>query len=55
MPVEIPSPPSVSVIIPVWNSPSLIEKCLTAVLAQSYPQDSYEVLVVDNGSSDNTA
>lgn len=47
--------PFVSVIIPVWNSPDLIAKCLTALGAQTYPRDRFEVLVVDNASTDSTA
>jgi glycosyltransferase involved in cell wall biosynthesis len=47
--------PFISVVIPVWNSPDLIAKCLTAIGAQTYPRDRYEVLVVDNGSTDETA
>jgi glycosyltransferase involved in cell wall biosynthesis len=46
--------PFISVIIPVWNSPSLIRECLEALEAQTYPRDAYEVLVVDNGSTDAT-
>lgn len=46
--------PFISVIIPVWNSPSLIRSCLEAIEAQTYPRESYEVLVVDNGSTDAT-
>jgi glycosyltransferase involved in cell wall biosynthesis len=46
--------PFVSVIIPVWNSPELIQKCLRAVTAQTYPADRFEVLVVDNASTDAT-
>lgn len=47
--------PFISVIIPVWNSPELLAKCLTALAAQSYPRDRFEVVVVDNGSTDSTA
>jgi glycosyltransferase involved in cell wall biosynthesis len=46
--------PFVSVIVPVWNSPALIRTCLQALLAQSYPADRREILVVDNGSTDGT-
>jgi glycosyltransferase involved in cell wall biosynthesis len=46
--------PFVSVVIPVWNSPALLAKCLTAVGAQNYPRERFEVLVVDNGSTDET-
>jgi glycosyltransferase involved in cell wall biosynthesis len=47
--------PFISVIIPVWNSPDLIAKCLRAIGAQTYPRKQYEVLVIDNGSTDETA
>ena len=47
--------PFISVIIPVWNSPDLLAKCLAALAVQSYPRERYEVLVVDNGSTDSTA
>jgi glycosyltransferase involved in cell wall biosynthesis len=46
--------PFISVVIPVWNSPDLLAKCLAAIAAQTYPRDRYEVLVVDNGSTDET-
>ena len=44
----------VSVIIPVFNDPR-IETCILSVLAQDYPEDLYEVIVVDNNSDDATA
>jgi glycosyltransferase involved in cell wall biosynthesis len=47
--------PFISVVIPVWNSPELIAKCLAAIGSQTYPRDRFEVLVVDNGSTDETA
>lgn len=47
--------PLVSVIIPVWNSPRLIHDCLAAIERQTLPRDRFEILVVDNGSTDGTA
>lgn len=44
--------PKISVIIPAYNSEKTLEKCLRSVLYQDY--DDYEVIVVDNNSSDNT-
>lgn len=44
--------PEVSVIIPTWNTGSFIRETLDSVLNQTF-QD-WEVLVVDNGSEDNT-
>ncbi|MEL7227372.1 MAG: glycosyltransferase [Cyanobacteria bacterium J06576_12] len=45
----------VSVIIPVYNDPKGLQKCLEALDNQSYPKTDYEVLVVDNGSSKSPA
>jgi len=44
-----------SVIVPVWNSPALIEKCLNALERQTFPRERFEIIVVDNGSTDETA
>lgn len=46
--------PLVSVIMPVRNERSFIGRSLGAVLAQDYPAQSLEVLVVDGMSSDGT-
>lgn len=46
--------PSVSVVVPVRNSPRRIASCIEALLTQSYPKDRAQLLVVDNDSSDNT-
>ena len=40
----------VSVIVPVWNDPDGIRRCLARLAIQSLAQARYEVLVVDNGS-----
>lgn len=47
------SQPLVSCIIVTFNSEKYIEKCLKALLKVTYK--SYEIIVVDNGSTDNTA
>jgi glycosyltransferase involved in cell wall biosynthesis len=44
--------PFASVIIPVFNDPERLAECLERLEAQTYPQDIYEVLVVDNGSTE---
>jgi cellulose synthase/poly-beta-1,6-N-acetylglucosamine synthase-like glycosyltransferase len=49
------SQPTVSVIVPVRDGESTIAGCLDAILAAGYPADRREVLVVDNGSTDDTA
>jgi len=47
--------PFVSVIIPMRNEAGTIGALLGGVLAQDYPADRYEVLVVDGESSDDSA
>ncbi len=42
--------PLVSVIIPVYNDAGCLQRCLDALDKQTYPQNLYEVIVVDNGS-----
>ncbi len=49
------SDPLISVIIPAWNAEATIGKCLDALAAQSFPGERFEVIVVDNGSTDRTA
>jgi len=44
-----------SVIIPAYNAENLLQRCLKALESQTIPQDTYEVIVVDDGSSDGTA
>ncbi len=45
----------ITIIIPARNEESNIAACLDSVCNQSYPKDLYEVLVVDDHSTDNTA
>ncbi len=45
----------VSVIIPVLNNLEGLSKTLVALDNQTYPQELYEVIVVDNGSKENWA
>ncbi|MBK6281202.1 MAG: glycosyltransferase family 2 protein [Gammaproteobacteria bacterium] len=39
-----------TVIVPVYNDPDGIERCLDALAVQSWPADRFDVIVVDNGS-----
>ena len=43
-----------TVIVPVWNGAATIRSCLESLDRQSFPRDRYEIIVVDNGSSDGT-
>jgi len=44
----------ISIVIPVYNGEKYIERCIRSLLGQDYPSCAYEILVVDNNSSDNT-
>jgi glycosyltransferase involved in cell wall biosynthesis len=43
-----------SVIIPTYNYGQFINEAINSVLCQDYPQDEIEIIVVDDGSNDNT-
>jgi len=46
--------PLVSVVITTKNEEKNIENCLKSVLAQGYPRERIEIIVVDNNSTDKT-
>ncbi|MGH7894883.1 MAG: glycosyltransferase [Candidatus Binatia bacterium] len=46
--------PHISIVVPVLDRAGMIAGLLDSLLALDYPQDRYEVIVVDNGSSDGT-
>ncbi|MFL5757570.1 MAG: glycosyltransferase family 2 protein, partial [Chloroflexota bacterium] len=48
------APLKVSVVVPVYNPGRAIEPCIASVLGQSLPRHDYEVLFVDDGSTDET-
>ena len=46
--------PFISVVIPVLNNSDEIVKTLDALCHQTYPRDRFEIIVIDNGSEDDT-
>ncbi|MGK2966311.1 MAG: glycosyltransferase [Tepidiformaceae bacterium] len=48
------SVPAASVIIPTYNRPALLLRCLAALAAQDIPHDAFEVIVVHDGPSTDT-
>lgn len=47
--------PRVSVIIPAYNEEEYIQKTLAALTESDYPKNLFDIIVVDNNSSDRTA
>ena len=45
---------TISFIIPVWNDEKNIARCLRAIRNLEFSQHHYEVIILDNGSTDNT-
>jgi glycosyltransferase involved in cell wall biosynthesis len=45
----------ISVIVPFYNAERHIERCVTALLTQNYPPERYEIIMVDNNSTDQSA
>ncbi len=47
--------PTVSIVVPVYNGARTVAACIESLLEQAYPSDHYEVIVVENGSTDATS
>jgi len=45
----------ISVVIPAFNEEDNIEACLRSLHQQTLPQEQFEIILVDNGSTDKTA
>ncbi|MFQ5576479.1 MAG: glycosyltransferase, partial [Anaerolineae bacterium] len=45
----------ISVIVPAYNAAPTLVACLQALNTQTVPRDAYEIIVVDDGSTDDTA
>lgn len=48
------NPPYVSIVMPMSNEEDFIAKCLDSIMANDYPVDRYEVLIVDGMSNDDS-
>ncbi|NDJ54417.1 MAG: glycosyltransferase, partial [Chloroflexi bacterium] len=47
--------PAFSMVVAVYNGANTISDCLNTLAQQDYPAERYEVIVVDDGSTDDTA
>ncbi|UCB51987.1 MAG: glycosyltransferase family 2 protein [Candidatus Zixiibacteriota bacterium] len=46
--------PKISVVIITHNRKEILKECLAALFSQTYPENDYEIVVVDDGSTDDT-
>jgi cellulose synthase/poly-beta-1,6-N-acetylglucosamine synthase-like glycosyltransferase len=46
--------PTVSIIVPCWNEEATVSKTIHSLLNLDYPKDKLKIMVVDDGSTDNT-
>lgn len=46
--------PAITLMIPVYNSAATLYRCLQSVCQSTYPNDKMEIILVDNGSKDNS-
>lgn len=44
----------ISVVVPVYNSSETLGECLGALISQVFAMDDFEIIVVDNGSTDDS-
>jgi len=44
----------VSVVIPTYNRKDMLKNCIKSLFDQTYPKNKYEIVLVDDGSNDNT-
>lgn len=52
---KLPDKPLISVVVAAFNQERFIGRCLRSLLHQTLAQNSYEIIVVDDGSTDRTA
>ncbi len=53
-PADPDSAPRLTVVIPAYNEGSMVEQSIDSVAAAEYPPDRLEILVIDDGSTDDT-
>ena len=46
--------PSISIVIPTYNSEKFLPLCLQSINNQDYPKDKLEIIIIDGGSTDCT-
>ena len=45
---------AISVVIPVYNVETYLKRCLNSIVEQNFPKNKYEIICVDDGSTDSS-
>ena len=46
--------PTISIIIPVYNQAKWVQRCIRSLLNQNFKRDKYEIIIIDDASTDNS-
>ncbi len=52
--VKLKKYPSVTIVVPCWNEEKTVSGTIHSILKLDYPKDKLKIMVVDDGSTDNT-
>ncbi|MEK7128400.1 MAG: glycosyltransferase family 2 protein [Patescibacteria group bacterium] len=52
--IKLAKYPSVTITVPCWNEEDTLEKTVLSLLNLNYPKDKIKIIIVDDGSTDNT-
>ena len=52
--IELPEYPTVTIIVPCYNEENTVDKTINSLSALDYPKDKLSIIIVDDGSIDNT-
>jgi cellulose synthase/poly-beta-1,6-N-acetylglucosamine synthase-like glycosyltransferase len=52
--IVLKSYPEVTITVPCWNEESTVERTVLSLLNLNYPKDKLKILIIDDGSTDNT-
>ena len=46
--------PKISIVVPAYNTEKFINRALDSLINQDYPEKNYEIIIIDDGSTDKT-
>ena len=45
---------TVAIVVPCNNVEHIVDECINSLIRQKYPQDTFSIIAVNDGSTDNT-